>query len=62
MIDFLKSFFSNEKSPEEQALLSGNQPRDVMRVGGYEEPAEEASGCGTQKPASGGGCGGCGCR
>lgn len=54
MIGFLKAFFSNEKSPAEQALLAAAQngaPRDVLTVPGYEmDEAEEKSG----------GCGGCG--
>lgn len=59
MIDFLKNFFSNEKSPEERAL----QKRDVMMIesGADGEAAEDAESCATTE-AYAGGCGGCGCR
>ena len=60
MISFLKSFLSNEKSPEEQAILAAQQrPRDVMVIDAYamddEEEQPKGGGC------SGGGCGGCAC-
>lgn len=58
MIGFLKSFFANEKSPEEQALLAVQQQkqRDVLALDGYAMEDEE-------EQSSGGGCGsgGCGC-
>lgn len=60
MTGFLKSFLSNEKSPEEQALAASLRKRDILVVDGYEPQAEEepqTGGCGTQKR----GCGGCGC-
>jgi hypothetical protein len=57
MMSFLKSFLSNEKSTEEQALAASLKKRDVMVVDGYEPEEEQAGGCGTQKR----GCGGCGC-
>lgn len=59
MIDFLKNFFSNEKSPEEKAL----QKRDVMMIeaGAEDEESEDAEACATTETYSGG-CGGCGCR
>jgi len=56
---FLKSFFTNEKTPEEKALLAAQaKTRDVITLDSYamsEEEEEQPSGCG-------GGCGGCGCR
>jgi hypothetical protein len=59
MISFLKSFFSNEKSTEEQALLAAQvKPRDVLVVDGY-EMGEEEEASGSCAPR--GGCGGCGC-
>lgn len=59
MIDFLKNFFSNEKSLEEKAL----QKRDVMMVdaGGTDDASDDAEACATTE-SYGGGCGGCGCR
>lgn len=61
MMTFLKSFFSNEKSAEELALMAGVKKRDVMMVDGSpsEDEEEQAGGCGTQQKSSG--CGGCGC-
>jgi hypothetical protein len=60
MIGFLKSFFTGEKSPEEQALLAAQmQPKehDVLVLDAYamDDEEEQSSGCGS-------GCGGCGCR
>jgi hypothetical protein len=57
MIDFLKSFFSGEKTAEEQALLSSQdnqKKRDVIFLEAYEEAKQGQGGCGS-------GCGGCGC-
>lgn len=55
MISFLKSFFANEKSAEEQALLAAaaqDKARDILTVpGSTPEDGEEKSS---------GGCGGCG--
>lgn len=59
MMSFLKSFLSNEKSPEEQALAGAMKKRDVMVVDGYEPEEPQTEGCGTQQKR--GGCGGCGC-
>jgi hypothetical protein len=60
MIDFLKNFFSNEKSAEERSLLSAqDKERDVLVVDAYamaEDEEEEA-----QEYCSSP-CGGCGCR
>jgi hypothetical protein len=60
MIGFLKSFFSNEKSTEEQALVrSLTKQRDVMVVDAYamgEDEEEQGGNC------AGGGCGGCACH
>jgi len=58
MKNFLKSFFSNEKSPEEQALAAQQTKHDVLVVGGYEmseNEDDESNGCAPR------GCGGCGC-
>jgi hypothetical protein len=59
MIDFLKNFFTGEKSPEEKVLAAATPERDVMVIDAYamgddeEEEAQEY--CGSP-------CGGCGCR
>ena len=56
-MNFLKSFFANEKSAEEKALMSAPKERDVITLDAYAmDDEEETGGCG------GGGCGGCGCR
>lgn len=60
MIAFLKSFFANEKSADEKALLTkqtAEKERDILRLDVPESAEETQSGCGT-----GGGCGRCGCR
>lgn len=63
MMDFLKSFFANEKTPDEQVLAAAQKKRDVLIVEGYEEPSNEPQGCGSSDGAAQtGGCGGCGCR
>lgn len=55
MIDFLKNFFSGEKTSKPQ------YQRDVMVLDAYamgeDEEEQQPGGCGT----GGGGCGGCGC-
>jgi hypothetical protein len=60
MIGFLKSFFSNEKSADEQALIAAQaKPRDVMVIDAYamdETEEEDSGGCSPR-----GGCGSCGC-
>lgn len=59
MMSFLKSFFANEKTVEEQALLHAQKQRDVLVVdAGDADEEEQQGGCGT----GGGGCGGCACR
>jgi hypothetical protein len=61
MIDFLKNFFSGEKSAEEQVLAEAAQAsvqRDVLVVDAYamdDEEEEDFGSCGSP-------CGGCGCR
>ncbi len=58
MIGFLKSFFSGEKSAEEQALAAVHKKHDVLVLDAYamdDEEEEKGGGCG-----SGGCCGGCG--
>lgn len=50
MMNFLKSFFSNEKTPEEAAL---QREHDVMKIAGVPDPE-------SSKKESSGGCGGCG--
>jgi hypothetical protein len=57
MISFLKSFFSNERSSEEQALMNAlnlDKQRDVLVVESAND-AEEPEACAPR------GCGGCGC-
>jgi hypothetical protein len=60
MIDFLKNFLSGEKLSEEKNLLSSMKKRDVLSVGGDDEPSAPQGGCDTPEEYSG--CGGCGCR
>ncbi len=60
MIDFLKSFLSNDKSPEEQALMAKQRQHDVMVLESDCDEEEDEEHCATQK--QNGGCGGCGCR
>ncbi len=57
MMSFLKSFFANEKSPEEEALLAAQKQRDVLTIeaGEGDEEEQQGGGCGS------GGCGGCAC-
>lgn len=59
MMSFLKSFLANDRSEADKALqtrMAAERERDVLRVDGYEEPAQ-SGGCGPKK----GGCGNCGC-
>jgi hypothetical protein len=61
MIGFLKSFFSNDRGAEEQALAAAldlQKKRDVMVVGGFEMGEEQEEEEGSCQPR---GCGGCGC-
>lgn len=54
MMNFLKSFFSGEKTVEEQAILATVQkPHDVLKLDAYAMGDEEEQ--------QGGGCGGCSC-
>lgn len=63
---FLKDFLGGEKSPEEKALLAGQQDEkkhDVLMIDAdayLDEEAEEDDAMGCDLPK--GGCGGCGCR
>lgn len=74
MMNFLKSFLSNEKTAEEKNLEAAHLVRDVILIdGAAEDETPPATSCGAL-PAegyaeeeyaadySGGGCGGCGCR
>lgn len=61
MIDFLKSFFTGEKSPEEKMLATAalSPERDVLVIDAYAMDDDEEEE--TQEYCSSP-CGGCGCR
>lgn len=56
MKDFLKSFFTGEKTEDEKAILASQKERDVMTVGAAEEKKKEDSSGGSTC------CGKCTCR